>query len=59
MDEYEKLDELLTEAALNRKGTVTIDRWDATKILMDLGVLLRIRKQIGLLDRRDELEIKE
>lgn len=59
MDEYEKLDELLTEAALNRKGTVTIDRWVATKILMDLGVLLRIRKQIGLLDRRDELEIKE
>ena len=59
MDEYDKLDTLVTKAFLENKDTVTIDKYVAVKIVMDLGVLLRIRKEIGLLDRRDELEIKE
>ena len=59
MDEYDKLDELVTHAFLENKDTVTIDKYVAVKIVMDLGVLQRIRKEIGLLDRRDELERKE
>lgn len=59
MDEYEKLDELVAKAFLENKETVTIDKYVAVKIVMDLGALLRIRKEIGLLNRRDELRRKE
>lgn len=59
MDEYEKLDALVTKAFLENKDTVTIDKYVALKITMDLSILKQIRKEIGLLDRRDELEIKE
>ena len=59
MSELRILDELLTKAALDGKDAVTIDRWVVTKILMDLSVLKQIRESTKILDRRDELEIKE
>lgn len=59
MSELKILDELLTKAALDGKDAVTIDRWVATKILMDLSILKQIRESTKILDRRDELEIKE
>lgn len=59
MSELRILDELLTKAVLDGKEDVTIDRWVATKILMDLSILKQIRESTKILDRRDELEIKE
>ena len=59
MNEYEALNDEVTKAMLDNQPTVTLDKWTACKILMDLGVLMRFRKEIGLLDRRDELERKE
>lgn len=56
MNEYEIMDESLAKAFLENKDTVTIDKYVAVKIVMDLQVLKQIRQNIGLLDRRDELE---
>lgn len=56
MNECEIMDESLAKAFLENKDTVTIDKYVALKIVTDLKVLKQIRQNIGLLDRRDELE---
>lgn len=59
MNEYEALNDEVTKAMLGNQPTVTLDKWTACKILMDLQVLMQMRKDIKILDRRDELERKE
>ena len=58
MDEIDALNKELTEALTDGRQTITVDRNMAIKILIDLEVLRAIRKEVSLLDRRDELEQK-
>ena len=58
MDEIDKLNKELTEAFTDGRQTITVHRKMAIKILIDLEALRVIRKEVRLLDRRDELEQK-